>query len=429
MVADSSSRILLSPPHMGGHEWQYLKEAFQSNWIAPVGPFIERFERRFAEYLGVKHAVAVSTGTAALHLALRLLEIQPGDEVFCSDFTFIASVSSVVHERATPVFIDSEPRTWNMDPALLVQILADRARRRKLPRAVIVVHLYGQPADLDPIATACAEYGVPLIEDAAESLGATYRGRHTGTFGQMATFSFNGNKIITTSGGGMFVSNDANLAERARYLATQARQPVPHYEHWDVGYNYRLSNLLAAIGLGQMDVLDQRVQERRSIAMYYQEHLADVSGITFMPEPEFVRASRWLTCILVDPQAYGEDTNALRLRLEKANIESRPLWKPMHLQPVFKGCDTVGGGRVCEGYFARGLCLPSGTGMTRSDLERIVSVIRKDNFLRRARRVRSASIAGLVVPPTRASGIARPATSSTSAATEPSLTSASSKEA
>ena len=377
MVIDSSSRILLSPPHMGGQEWQYLEEAFRSNWIAPAGPFIERFERRFAEYVGVKHAVAVSAGTAALHLALRLLEIQPGDEVLCSDFTFIASVSPVVHERATPVFIDSEPRTWNMDPALLVEVLADRARRGTLPRAVIVVHLYGQPADLDPIAKACAEYGVPLIEDAAESLGATYRGRHTGTFGRMAAFSFNGNKIITTSGGGMFVSDDANLTERARYFATQARQPAPHYEHLDVGYNYRLSNLLAAVGLGQMEVLDERVQARRSIARYYQAHLGDVSGIDFMPEPDFVRATRWLTCILVDPHAYGEDTNALRLRLEKANIESRPLWKPMHMQPVFKGCHTVGGGKVCEGYFTRGLCLPSGTGMTRSDLERIVSVIRK----------------------------------------------------
>jgi pyridoxal phosphate-dependent aminotransferase EpsN len=377
MVIDSSSRILLSPPHMGGQEWQYLEEAFRSNWIAPAGPFIERFERRFAEYVGVKHAVAVSAGTAALHLALRLLEIQPGDEVLCSDFTFIASVSPVVHERATPVFIDSEPRTWNMDPALLVEVLADRARRGTLPRAVIVVHLYGQPADLDPIAKACAEYGVPLIEDAAESLGATYRGRHTGTFGRMAAFSFNGNKIITTSGGGMFVSDDANLTERARYFATQARQPVPYYEHLDAGYNYRLSNLLAAVGLGQMEVLDERVQARRSIARYYQAHLGDVSGIDFMPEPDFVRATRWLTCILVDPHAYGEDTNALRLRLEKANIESRPLWKPMHMQPVFKGCHTVGGCKVCEGYFTRGLCLPSGTGMTRSDLERIVSVIRK----------------------------------------------------
>jgi pyridoxal phosphate-dependent aminotransferase EpsN len=263
-----------------------------------------------------------------------------------------------------------------MDPELLADELTNRARRGALPRAVVVVHLYGQPAHLDPIAKACAEYDVPLIEDAAESLGATYRGRHTGTIGRMGAFSFNGNKIITTSGGGMFISNDHHLAEQARYLATQARQQAPHYEHFDVGYNYRLSNLLAAVGLGQMEVLDDRVRARRAIFAYYQEHLGGVAGISFMPEPDFVRATRWLTCILVDPQAYGEDANALRLRLEKVNIESRPLWKPMHMQPVFKDCRTVGG-RVCEGFFARGLCLPSGTGMGPSDLERIVSVIRK----------------------------------------------------
>lgn len=361
---------------MGAAEWHYLREAYESNWIAPVGPCVDEFERRFASYIGLPKAAALSSGTAALHLALRLVGVKPGDEVFCSDFTFIASASPIIYEGARPVFIDSELESWNMDPDLLDAELTKRSKNGRLPKAVILVHLYGQPAQIAPILASCARFGVPLIEDAAESLGSTYREQLTGTFGQFGAFSFNGNKIITTSGGGMLVSRSPDLCHKAKYLATQARQPVLHYEHLDIGFNYRLSNLLAAIGMGQMEVLVERIEARRKVFSFYKEKLESMPGLTLMPELPGTRSNRWLTCIVLDEYKFGESASHLQRRLESANIESRPLWKPMHLQPVFHGCQYVGRG-VAKRLFSEGLCLPSGSNLSTADLERIVSVIRK----------------------------------------------------
>lgn len=369
-----TERIYLSPPHMGGEEFALVREAFASNWIAPLGPMVEGFEADFRRFLGGAHALALSSGTAALHLAMILLGVQPGDDVLCSTLTFSASANAIVYAGGTPVFVDSEPASWNMDPVLLAEELGRCRRAGRLPKAAIVVDLYGQCADYGRIEPLCRDFGVPLVEDAAEALGASALGKAAGTFGRMAAFSFNGNKIITTSGGGLLASADEALIARARFLATQARDPAPHYQHSAIGYNYRMSNILAAVGRGQLQVLAQRVERKREIFAYYRRALGELPGIEFMPEPEWSRANRWLTVIQVDPREFGCDREAVRLALEAENIEARPVWKPMHLQPVFARCRAVGGA-VAARLFDRGLCLPSGTALTAGDLERIAGII------------------------------------------------------
>jgi pyridoxal phosphate-dependent aminotransferase EpsN len=370
----SVPRIHLSPPHLGDDERELVLDVFSSNWIAPVGPDVDAFEREFAAAIGAPHAAALSSGTAALHLALRRLGVGPSDEVFCSTLTFVATANPIVYEGAVPVFIDSDTRSWNMDPALLAEELDAAARRGRLPRAVVLVHLYGQSADLDPIVATCARHGVPLVEDAAEALGATYKGRTPGTSGVFGAFSFNGNKIITTSGGGMLVSPHAEEIEQVRFLASQAREPAPHYEHATVGFNYRLSNVLAAIGRGQLHVLRDRVAARRRTFAYYAEALGSVPGLSFMPEAEYGRCSRWLSVMEVDADEFGASPEDIRKQLERSNIESRPVWKPMHLQPLYRVCRRVGGS-VAENLFRRGLCLPSGSAMTESECQRVVDTV------------------------------------------------------
>jgi pyridoxal phosphate-dependent aminotransferase EpsN len=360
---------------MGGDELRLVTEVFASNWIAPLGPSLDAFEREFADRVGVRHAAALASGTAALHLAMRWLRLQPGDEVICPTLTFSATINPILYERARPVFVDCERASWNMAPAHLAEAVEDRVRRGRPPKAVVLVHLYGQSADLDPIAALCARHGIPLIEDAAEALGATYRGQAPGSLGLCGVHSFNGNKIITTSGGGMLVSNDAALIAKARFWATQARDPAPHYQHSEVGFNYRMSNVLAAIGLGQLRVLDARVAARRANAAAYQAAFAGTPGIEFMPEAPWGRCTRWLTCVLIDPEKFGADREAVRTALEAENIEARPVWKPMHLQPVFAGSDCYGGA-VAEDLFARGLCLPSGSNLTPDDLARVVAAVK-----------------------------------------------------
>jgi len=376
-----TKRVYLSSPHIGDLERRFVAEAFDTNWVAPVGPHVGAFEREFCEVVGADHAAAVSSGTAALHLALRLVGVGPGDEVLVSTFTFSASVNPIRYLGGVPTFIDSERASWNMDPALLRGTLERRARAGRLPKAVVVVHLYGQSADLDPIVAACTEHGVALVEDAAESLGATYKGRAPGTIGDVGIFSFNGNKIITTSGGGMLVSRDKALVDHAVKLATQARDLAPHYEHSEVGYNYRLSNVLAGIGRGQLRVLEERVAARRRIFEYYARHLGDLPGVSFMPEAPWGRHTRWLTTLTIDPARFCADREAVRVALERENIEARPVWKPMHLQPVFKGCESVGGS-VAERLFERGLCLPSGSNLAEEDLDRVVRIVRAQHARR-----------------------------------------------
>jgi dTDP-4-amino-4,6-dideoxygalactose transaminase len=368
------ARIFLSPPHMGGEEQTFVADAFASNWIAPLGPHVDAFQQEFAQEIGVAHALALSSGTAALHLALIECGVQRGDEVFVSSLTFAASVSPIRYLSATPVFIDSEAASWNMDPDLLTAALADRARMSRLPRAVIVVHLYGQSADLDPILAACARHGVTVIEDAAEALGATYKDRSPGTFGRAGIFSFNGNKVLTTSGGGMLVSPDGHLIQHALKLSAQARDPAPHYEHSEIGYNYRMSNVLAALGRGQLRVLRDHVAARRRNFEYYERTLGRLPGLTFMPEAPWGTHARWLTTCLIDPNAFGATREDVRLALEAENIEARPVWKPMHLQPVFAQF-PVYGGDVSAGLFRRGLCLPSGSSLRENELARIVDVV------------------------------------------------------
>ncbi len=368
-------RIYLSPPHMGDHERDLLLDAFDSNWIAPLGPHVDAFERELATKVGVGHAAALSSGTAALHLALEMLGVGPGDEVLTSTFTFAATVNAIRYVGATPVFIDSDLSTWNMDPDLLAEEIAACKKRGKLPKAVVTVDLYGQCVDYDSILALCAEHDVPVVEDAAEALGATYKGKAAGSFGAMGVFSFNGNKIITTSGGGMLVSDDKKWIDRARYLAAQARDPVPHYQHSTIGYNYRLSNLLSAVGRGQLRVLDARVASRRSNNAFYRRELANWPGIEFMPEASYGEATFWLTCITVDPGEFGADREQIRVHLESRDIEARPVWKPMHLQPVYRDC-RVRGGDVARGLFEDGLSLPSGSSLDLADLSRILDALR-----------------------------------------------------
>ncbi len=375
MSASKSPRIYLSPPDIGPDERALVADAFASNWIAPLGPHVDAFEREFAEAVGGAHAVALSSGTAALHLALRLAGVGPGDEVLCSTLTFVASANPIVYEGATPVFLDSERKSWNLDPNVLADALRAGARRGRMPKALVLVHLYGQAADLDPIAVLCAEHGVRLIEDAAEALGATHAGKPVGTRGWANVFSFNGNKIITTSGGGMMVTAEAEVAAKARFLATQARDAAPHYEHSSLGYNYRLSNVLAAIGRGQLRHLAEKVARRRAHFEYYQSALGGLPGVSFMPEASWGRCNRWLTVLTIDPAKAGTDREKIRAALDQENIEARPVWKPLHLQPLFAKAPRFGGS-VAEELFAHGLCLPSGSSLTDMERARVAAVVR-----------------------------------------------------
>ena len=369
-------KVYLSSPHMGPHEREMLLDAFDSNWVAPLGPHVDAFEKEMADYLGINAAAATSSGTGALHLALIIAGIGPGDRVICSSLTFAASANPVVYVGAEPVFIDCERASWNIDPDLLEEELAESAREGRLPKAVIAVDLYGQCADYRRIVPICAKYGVMLIEDAAEALGATCDGKRAGTFGAMGILSFNGNKIITTGGGGMLVSSDAGKVAQARFLATQARDPAPHYQHSTIGFNYRMSNLLAAVGRGQLRVLEDRIIARRRVFDTYVEALAGVDGISFIPETPWGRSNRWLTCIVVDPDEFGATREDIRLALAAENIESRPLWKPMHLQPVFTG-KKMRGGAVSAELFDRGLCLPSGSNLDPNDQQRVIDIARR----------------------------------------------------
>ena len=368
----SLPRIYLSPPHLGGSESGYVSRAFSANWIAPAGPDIEAFEQELCASTGARHAVALSSGTAALHLALRACGVRPGDHVLCPTFTFAGSAFPITYCGATPVFVDSDLRTWNIDPDLFEQAVVDLDRRGRRPRAAIVVHLYGIPADLDPLVAICSRYNIALIEDAAESLGATYGGRQTGTIAALGVYSFNGNKIITTGGGGMLVCHDPATADAVRYWSTQARDNAPHYQHRDIGYNYRMSNIAAAIGRGQLEVLDERIAARRRINTWYRTLFAKVPGCAAMPD--FASGTCWLTCMTFDPSRCGFTHEELRLALEKGNIESRPLWKPMHLQPVFAAAPWYGNG-VAQRLFEQGLCLPSGSALGREEQERIATAI------------------------------------------------------
>ena len=369
-----SERLHLSPPHMSGEEQRLVAEAFAANYVAPAGAMLAAFETEFAAATGIPHCVALSSGTAALHLAVKHLGLAPGDEVWASTLTFIASVAPAVHESARPVFFDCDAETWTLDPVLLEEALAKAARVGRLPKAVIPTDLYGQSCDLDRIVAACAAHGVPVIADSAEAVGARYKDRHAGAGARAAVFSFNGNKIITSSTGGMLASADGALIAHARKLATQAREDAAHYEHREVGFNYRLSNICAAIGLGQLRVLEARVARRRAINARYRANLSGLAGVSFMPEAPYGRATFWLTVIQIDSRIAGATREDVRHALDHAAIESRPVWKPMHLQPAFAGARTIGGA-VAERLFANGLCLPSGSSMTDADVDRVSEVV------------------------------------------------------
>lgn len=376
---DLANRIWLSSPHLGEEETAFVEEAFRTNWIAPLGPHVDGFEREVAAYAGVGHAAALSSGTAAIHLGLLLLGVKPGDTVFCSSLTFVGSSNPILYCGARPVFIDSEPESWNMSPAALERAFEWAQREGRMPRCVIVVNLYGQSADIDALQPICDRYGVPLFEDAAESLGAQYKGRPSGSFGALAIYSFNGNKIITTSGGGMLVSNDAEVVARARKLSTQAREPAAHYEHQEVGFNYRMSNVLAGIGRGQLRVLEDRVRRRREVFDTYARELADLGGITWMPEPQAMRSTRWLSCFTLDGATEAQRDRILR-SLERHSIEARPVWKPMHMQPLYEGAPYFAhaqGDDVSARLFQSGICLPSGSNMTADQLGRVIGQLRR----------------------------------------------------
>ncbi|WP_077214394.1 aminotransferase class I/II-fold pyridoxal phosphate-dependent enzyme [Bacillus dakarensis] len=375
----NNKRIYLSSPHMSGNEQKYIQDAFETNWIAPLGPNVDAFEEELASYVGMKGAAAVSSGTAAIHLALRLLDVKKDDTVFCSSLTFIASANPIAYLGAKPVFIDSEPETWNMSPQALERALTDAVHSGNIPKAVIVVNLYGQSAKMDEILTLCNRYGVPVIEDAAESLGSFYKGKASGTFGRFGIYSFNGNKIITTSGGGMLVSDDVEALAKARFLATQAQDPAPHYQHSNVGYNYRMSNILAGVGRAQLEVLENRVEARRAVFDRYYHELVSISGITFMPELENTYSNRWLTACTIDKERTGISVQELIEILSEENIEARPVWKPLHMQPLFADADFYAHSEsenVSEQLFQTGICLPSGSNMNEEDLSRVINSIR-----------------------------------------------------
>jgi len=369
-----SRRILLSVPHMCGTENGFVQDAFATNWLSTVGPNITAFEKEFTTYVGLP-SVALSSGTAAIHLGLRLLGVGPGDKVFCPTLTFAASVNPIRYLGAEPVFLDSDRSSWNLNPSLLAAALRESALKNRLPRAVLVVHLYGQCADMDPILEICGRYGIPLLEDAAEALGATYKGRPAGTLAEAGAYSFNGNKIITTTGGGMLVSPRVEWVQKANFWANQARDPGIAYEHSEIGYNYRMSNVLAGIGRGQLQALDQRVDQRRSIAFRYRAAFADLPGIALMPQASWGLHTNWLSSFLIDEAKFGSSRDALIQALDEANVESRPVWKPMHLQPLYEGCERYQGD-VSEDLFRSGICLPSSSSLTEEEQLYVVNVVR-----------------------------------------------------
>jgi dTDP-4-amino-4,6-dideoxygalactose transaminase len=369
------TKIWMSSPHMGGTEQQFVKEAFDTNWIAPLGPNVNGFEQDLELFLGEgSHVAALSSGTAGIHLGLVLLGVQPGDEVLCQSMTFSATANPIKYLNATPIFVDSEADTWNMSPELLETAIKDRIAKGKKPKVIMPVHLYGMPAKMQEINIIAKRYGIPVLEDAAEALGSSINGQRCGTFADISILSFNGNKIITTSGGGALVSATASVVQDARFLATQARDEAPHYQHSRVGYNYRMSNLCAGVGRGQMQVLADRVASRRAIYTQYTEVMGSKKGVSFCNEPEGYFSNRWLSTILIDSEVAGASREDLRLALEKENIESRPLWKPMHLQPVFEGCAFYGDG-TSDRLFRDGLCLPSGSNLSEDDMKRVIDVV------------------------------------------------------
>jgi pyridoxal phosphate-dependent aminotransferase EpsN len=359
---------------MSGREQTYVEGAFATNWLSTVGPNLTAFEHEFEARIGIP-AVALSSGTAALHLALRLAGVGPGDEVLCSTLTFVAAANAVAYQGAIPIFLDSDRATWNLDSDLLSIALRERAATNRLPKAVVVVHLYGQSADMDPILHTCAEYGVTVIEDAAEAVGTMYKGRPVGALGDVGVYSFNGNKIVTTTGGGMLVSSNRNWVTKARFWSQQARESAIWYEHSELGYNYRMSNVLAGIGRGQLEVLDLRVKQRRAIAFRYREAFSDLDGISLMPQAPYGLHTNWLSCFLIEEEKFGCSRDDLIRALDAANIESRPVWKPMHLQPLYSGCERYGG-EVAEDLFRRGICLPSSSSLTLEDQEHVISQVR-----------------------------------------------------
>ncbi|WP_349410682.1 DegT/DnrJ/EryC1/StrS family aminotransferase [Pseudalkalibacillus sp. SCS-8] len=378
MSVRDKEKIFLSPPHMTGNEMEYVQEAFNSNWIAPLGPNVDAFEKGIAEYVGAKGALAVSSGTAAIHLALSLLGIGEGDTVLCSTLTFVASANPILYLGAEPVFVDSEPDSWNMSPAALEKAIREEMKRGKIPKAIIVVHIYGLVADMDKICEISKRYGIPIIEDAAESLGSTYKGRQSGSIGDFGIYSFNGNKIITTSGGGMLVSNDIESIERARFLSTQARDPAIHYQHSQVGYNYRMSNILAGIGLSQLKVIKERIKQKRTVFERYVHGFQGIPEITFMPELEQTYSNRWLTTILLQPSRGPGSPSYILNKLRDEQIEARPIWKPLHLQPLFKKMrfyTHFNDKSVAEGIYANGLCLPSGSNLSLIQQRRVIDCI------------------------------------------------------
>ena len=369
-----NNRIYLSPPDIGPKEKEYVLEAFETNWIAPIGPHINAFEEELAQFVGIDNCAVLSSGTAALHLALILLGVEQGDEVICQSFTFCGSVNPIVYQKATPILIDSEKETWNMDPDLLEEAIIERMTKGKKPKAIIYVHLYGMPAKIDEIIEIAEKYEIPVIEDAAEALGAVYDNKKVGQFGNMSILSFNGNKIITTSGGGALLSSNDEYIRKAKFLATQARDEAIHYQHSEIGYNYRLSNVSAGIGRGQLEKIEEKVKRRREIFEIYKAELSIYNDISFLEEPENTLSNRWLTTILNSSNVVTNES--IIHALEKENIESRPLWKPMHLQPVYKNTPVYENG-ISESLFNSGLCLPSGSGMSDSELERVIEVVKK----------------------------------------------------
>ena len=369
-------RIWLSSPHMSGREKDYVNEAFDSNWVAPIGSNIDAFEKQVADFTGMKHAAALNSGTSALHLALKLCDVKPGDYVICQSLTFVATANAVLYEGAQPIFVDSEEETWGMDPALLEKAIIHCISLEKKPKAIIPVHLYGMPVKMKEITAIANKYRIPVIEDAAEALGSSIDGKMCGSFGDYGVISFNGNKIITTSGGGMLLSNNIRKIEKARFWSMQARDNAPHYQHSELGYNYRLSNILAGIGRGQMEVIDNRIEKRRDNFDFYKKHLGNLNGVTFLKEQDGAKSNRWLTIIVLDPmKTGGVSREDIRLALEKENIETRPLWKPMHMQPMFEKVPYFGKG-VAMKLFRQGLCLPSGSNLTQEQLERVVLQIK-----------------------------------------------------
>lgn len=371
-----NKKIWLSSPHMGQQELENVKEAFDTNWISPLGPHVDGFENDLCAYTKVSNATVLSSGTAAIHLALILLNIKAGDEVICQSFTFSASANPIVYQGAVPIFVDSEHDTWNMCPVSLRKAIVDRLSMGKKPKAIIPVHLYGMPAKMDEIMHISQEFQIPIVEDAAEALGSLYKGRACGGFGHFGVLSFNGNKIITTSGGGALLSADSDAIEKARFLATQARDPAPYYQHSQIGYNYRMSNICAGIGRGQMIVINERVQQRRKNFELYRTELGQITGISFLEEKEGFFSNRWLSCILLDKEEIKINSESIRKELDRCNIESRPLWKPMHLQPVFSNCPYYGE-NVAESLFQKGICLPSGSNLTKEEIYRVINTIKK----------------------------------------------------